>query len=178
MRQRALLLHFSREKTAAREGEHWLGTVPGLNNAFSLRQIRYLDRFPGCLVASGASSYGIKATRDPDRPARRNSVRKISAIGCTVFLFSVLAEAQIPTGGNVFFGYSYSRGNAFTRNFAPPPTPANPSINMNGWAASVEGKYLPWIGVVADFDWHYGSRGVNQCTPPGCTSTTPFRLNA
>ena len=90
-------------------------------------------------------------------------MRKISAIGCTVFLFSVLAEAQIPTGGNVFFGYSYSRGNAFTRNFAPPPTPANPSINMNGWAASVEGKYLPWIGVVADFDWHYGSRGVPQC---------------
>ncbi len=105
-------------------------------------------------------------------------MRKISTIGCAVFLFSVLAEAQIPTGGNVFFGYSYSRGNAFTRNFAPPPTPANPSINMSGWAASVEGKYLPWIGVVADFDWHYGSRGVTQCTPPGCTSTTPFRLNA
>jgi opacity protein-like surface antigen len=105
-------------------------------------------------------------------------VRKVSAIGCTVFLFSVFAQAQIPTSGNVFFGYSYSRGNAFTHNFAPPPTPTNGSINMNGWAASVEGKYLPWIGVVADFDWHYGSRGVTQCTVPACTSKNPFRLNA
>src|SRR6266536_205031 len=77
---------------------------------------------------------------------KENSVRKTSAIGCAVFLFSVLAKAQIPTGGNVFFGYSYSRGNAFTHNFAPPPIPANAGINMNGWAASVEGKYLPWIG--------------------------------
>ena len=105
-------------------------------------------------------------------------MRKTSAIGFAVFLFSVLAQSQIPTGGNVFFGYSYSRGSAFTHNFAAPPTPANASINMNGWAASVEGKYLPWIGVVADFDWHYGSGGVAQCAVLGCTSRNSFRLNA
>jgi hypothetical protein len=105
-------------------------------------------------------------------------VRKIGALGLPVLLFSVFAQAQLPANGNVFFGYSYSRGNAFTHNFAPPPLPANGSISMNGWEASLEGKYLPWLGVVADFDWHYGSRDVSQCVVPGCTSTTPFRLNA
>ena len=105
-------------------------------------------------------------------------MRKTSAIGFAVLLFSVLAQAQIPTGGNVFFGYSYSRGNAFTHNFAPLPSAADARINMNGWAASAEGKYLPWIGIVADSDWHYGSRGVTQCAAPGCTKTAPLRLNA
>jgi len=105
-------------------------------------------------------------------------VRKIAAIGCAV-LFSVLAQAQLPIGGNVFFGYSYSGGNAFTQNVPSPPTPANGSLNMNGWEASVEGKYLPWIGVVLDFDWHYGSRGVRPaCVPPACTTPPSFHLNA
>jgi len=50
---------------------------------------------------------------------------------------------------------------------------------MNGWEGSVEGKYLPWIGVVADLDWHYGGHDVTPvCSVIGCTNTTPFRLNA
>jgi len=106
-------------------------------------------------------------------------VRKIGALSFPVFLFCVVAQAQIPTGGNVFFGYSYSRGNTFTSSFAPPPIPANGSVGMNGWEASLEGKYLPWIGVVVDFDWHYGSRSVTPvCVTPGCTNRPPFDLNA
>lgn len=105
-------------------------------------------------------------------------MRKIAAVGCAALL-SIFAQAQIPTGGNAFFGYSYSRGNAFTENVPPPPTPVNGSLSMNGWEASVEGKYLPWIGVVADFDWHYGSRSVTPgCAPPACASRAPFHLNA
>lgn len=105
-------------------------------------------------------------------------MRKIGAIGFVVFLSSLAAHAQLPSGGNVFFGYSYSRGNAFTANLSPPATPINPGIGMSGWEASLEGKYFPWLGVVADFDWHYGSHTVSQCPVPGCTSTTPFTLNA
>jgi hypothetical protein len=105
-------------------------------------------------------------------------VRKTCALGCAVFLFSVIAQAQIPTGGNVFFGYSYSGGNAFTGNFTPVPTPTMGHINMSGWEASLEGKYLPWIGVVADLDWHYGSRDVTKgCAVFPCTPGS-FRLNA
>lgn len=57
------------------------------------------------------------------------------------------AWAQIPTKGNVFFGYSYDRT----------PVVTNDTINSNGWDFSLEGKVAPWIGLVADIDGHYGS---------------------
>lgn len=104
-------------------------------------------------------------------------MRKLGAIVLVVF-FSVVAQAQIPTSGNIFFGYSYSRGNVFTKNIAS-PVPVDPGINLNGWEASLEGKFLPWIGLVADLDWHYGSRSVRSgCVPPACTGVAPFHLNA
>ena len=40
---------------------------------------------------------------------------------------------------------------------------------MNGWEGSLEGKFLPWVGVVADLDWHYGSRDLPGCQGTGCT---------
>jgi len=57
------------------------------------------------------------------------------------------AWAQVPTKGNVFFGYSYDRT----------PVVSNDTINANGWNASLEGKLVPWVGLVADIDGHYGS---------------------
>jgi hypothetical protein len=57
------------------------------------------------------------------------------------------AWAQIPTRGNVFFGYSYERT----------PIATNDTSNLNGWEATLEGKFLPWIGLVVDVDGHYGS---------------------
>ena len=45
---------------------------------------------------------------------------------------------------------------------------------MNGWEASAEGKYLPWLGVVADLSWHYGGRETT-CSVGQCPL---FRLNA
>ena len=55
--------------------------------------------------------------------------------------------AQIPTRGNVFFGYSYDRTSITS----------NDTSNLNGWEATLEGKFAPWIGLVADVDGHYGS---------------------
>jgi len=105
-------------------------------------------------------------------------VRKLGAIGFLLFISGIFAQAQIPTGGNIFFGYSYSRGNAFTKNI-PLPAQVDPGLNLNGWEASLEGKFLPWIGLVADFDWHYGSSTVRStCVPPACTSAAPIQLNA
>ena len=92
-------------------------------------------------------------------PSRKETwVYKIGATVCTAFLFSVLSHAQMPSGGNVFFGYSYSRGTTSTQ--ASSAGTGGSTINMNGWEASVEGKYLPWLGVVADLDWHYGSERI------------------
>lgn len=65
-----------------------------------------------------------------------------------VFLMPSIALAQVPTSGNVFFGYSY-----FNTNLSPIDR-----ANANGWEATLEGKFLPWVGIIADFDAHYGSQ--------------------
>jgi opacity protein-like surface antigen len=57
------------------------------------------------------------------------------------------AAAQIPTKGNVFFGYSYNRAEIVS----------NDGTNLNGWDLSLEGKFAPWVGLVADVDGTYGS---------------------
>ena len=62
-------------------------------------------------------------------------------------MLSSAAWAQIPTRGNAFFGYSYDRTSIVS----------NDTSNLNGWEATLEGKFLPWIGLVADIDGHYGN---------------------
>jgi hypothetical protein len=73
----------------------------------------------------------------------------------TVLFLALLAGAtfgQIPTRGNVFFGYSYDR-TAIVQ---------NDGSNLNGWDATLEGKFLPWVGLVADLDGHYGRRSFGS----------------
>ncbi len=84
-------------------------------------------------------------------------MRKRWTLVLLLSLFAILccaASAQIPTKGNVFFGYSYDR-TAVVRNDAS---------NLNGWDASLEGKFLPWIGLVLDVDGHYGSHNSGGTT--------------
>jgi hypothetical protein len=57
----------------------------------------------------------------------------------------------------VFFGYSYYNTNLSSIDRA----------NTNGWEASVEGKVIPWVGIVADFDSHYGSENFTGPCQPG-----------
>lgn len=104
---------------------------------------------------------------------RKICVCKTCAISLIVFA-STFVSAQLPSGGNAFFGYSYLRGQAFANSTAV--TASGGSANMSGWEGSAEGKYLPWLGVVGDLDWHYGGHNTAVCVPNGpCTS---FRLNA
>jgi Outer membrane protein beta-barrel domain len=84
-------------------------------------------------------------------------VRKFKFIVLSVFIISAIAAAQTPTGGNIFLGYSYSK--------AEEPISFQ-TANLNGWEGTVEGKFLPWIGLVADFGAHYGSVPQNACL--GC----------
>jgi hypothetical protein len=96
---------------------------------------------------------------------------KICAISLLALAFPDLASPQfLPTGGNAFFGYSYVRGETYAKG-APLGT-----ANMSGWEASVEGTYLPWLGAVADLDWHYGGHETEMCQPFGPCTT--FRVNA
>lgn len=58
--------------------------------------------------------------------------------------FSALASAQ---SGNIFFGYTH---NSATLNNGS-------STGLNGWDGQLEGKILPFIGIVADVSGQYGS---------------------
>lgn len=83
----------------------------------------------------------------------------MARISCALFvllLFAGLASAQVPNG-NVFFGYSYYNTDLSSIDRA----------NTNGWEASVEGKIIPFLGVVADFDSHYGSQNFPILCPVG-----------
>src|ERR1700721_1348751 len=86
-------------------------------------------------------------------------MRKIGFILFTLLVFAGLASAQIPTKGNVFFGYSYYNTDLSSVYRA----------NTIRWEASVEGKVFPFTGIVADFDSHYGSQNVPNCVVPAGT---------
>jgi hypothetical protein len=94
-------------------------------------------------------------------------MRKVVSSSALFFVLAVAASAQVPTSGNVFFGYSFYHTNV--SNFD--------SANTNGWEASLEGKVFPFLGIVADFDGHYGSEnfGATVCGL-GC-SPTSFTVN-
>lgn len=93
-------------------------------------------------------------------------MRKIALLFCALIL-SGIASAQVPMSGNVFFGYSYYNTDLSNYNRA----------STNGWEASLEGKFLPFIGIVADFDAHYGSQAVPVVCPVGFT-VCPANLNS
>jgi hypothetical protein len=87
-------------------------------------------------------------------------MRKIALIALTFFLLAALAAAQVPTSGNVFVGYSF-----YSTKLSGSISPAIDRANINGWQASLEGKVFPFLGIVADFDGHYGSElfGIPAC---------------
>jgi hypothetical protein len=80
-------------------------------------------------------------------------MQKLGLTVLTLLIFVGVTSAQIPTSGNVFFGYSYLNTDLSSINRA----------STNGWEASVEGKVIPFLGFVADFDSHYGSQNFPQC---------------
>lgn len=93
-------------------------------------------------------------------------MRKVVRLAFSLLLFAGMASGQVPSG-NVFFGYSYYNTNLSSLNRA----------NTNGWDASVEGKMLPWVGFVGDFDAHYGSQNFPVTCPalPGvCSAKADF----
>jgi opacity protein-like surface antigen len=95
-------------------------------------------------------------------------VARILKIVLFVLFCAIASSAQIP-GGNVFLGYSYLRGSVFSQNvLLQPPSRA---ANFNGWEVSLEGKFLPFIGIVADVGQTYGSQTFTFCGPgPLCTT--------
>ena len=76
-------------------------------------------------------------------------MRKIGLILFVLAVLSGLASAQIPTSGNVFFGYSYYNADL-----------SGGRSSFNGWTASGEGKIFPFIGIVGEYTSTYGSENL------------------
>jgi opacity protein-like surface antigen len=88
-------------------------------------------------------------------------MQKIALITLAIFVMASLTVAQVPTSGNIFFGYSYESTDwsGIVSGLARP--------NLHGWEASLEGKVFPHVGIVADFGGHYGSESFNVETLAG-----------
>lgn len=84
-------------------------------------------------------------------------MRTCAAILFVLLIFAARSHAQVPTSGNVFFGYSYDNTNFSNVGRA----------NLNGFEGSVEGRVFRGVGIVADFTTTYGSQifntGAGQC---------------
>jgi len=82
---------------------------------------------------------------------------EVQQFGFTLFVLATVGHAQVPSG-NIFVGYSYLNADLVS----------NSRTNLNGWNSSVEGKVLPFVGLVADFSGHYGSAPL--AVNPTCTA--------
>lgn len=79
-----------------------------------------------------------------------------------LFLLAGVATAQIPTSGNIYLGYSYYNTDV-TGNRG----------SLNGWEGSLEGKLVPFIGIVTDISGNYGSLNFPQvCVVGPCSSAS------
>ena len=89
-------------------------------------------------------------------------MRKIILTTFALLLFAALASAQVPAAGNIFVGYSFYSASPSSFDLVNGGRP-----NLNGWEGSLEGKVLPWVGIVADLSGHYGSQTETELTPAG-----------
>jgi len=103
-----------------------------------------------CGTSVDASAYTTTVPDLTSKTAMRISVPGLTTIAFILLLLPTAALAQIPTRGNVFFGYSYG-----SADFS-----SNGRTNLNGWNGSLEGKVLPWIGFVVDVSGLYGSQDI------------------
>ena len=85
---------------------------------------------------------------------------KSALIAVAFILFTTLANAQMPTSGNVFFGYSFE-------NTGSTALDGITRANLQGWEGSLEGKLVPFLGIVTDFSGHYGTQTYTVPTPNG-----------
>ncbi len=80
---------------------------------------------------------------------KETALRKYFVAVCALLVLSAAGMAQLPTSGNVYFGYSYFHGNTGVSNTG----------SLNGWEATLEGRTFPHVGVVADVGGEYGKLG-------------------
>lgn len=100
--------------------------------------------------------------------------RKSAAMGVFVLVIAATANAQVLTSANVFLGYSFSSTND-AASIVGVGTPG--TVSLNNWEASLEGKFRPWLGAVADFGAGYGTDN-HPFTVDTCVNSCPFQGNS
>jgi opacity protein-like surface antigen len=78
----------------------------------------------------------------------------VCALVLSAGLLAGTAAAQIPTAGNVYFGYTYYNTDLSVNRG-----------NLNGWEGTLEGKLFPYVGIVADISGHYGNTDLGVICP-------------
>jgi len=76
---------------------------------------------------------------------------KAVAILFGIILLTGVAMGQVPNG-NVYFGYTYYNTDLSLNRG-----------NLNGFEGTLEGKLVPFLGIVADITGHYGSLPFPVC---------------
>lgn len=84
-------------------------------------------------------------------------MRKFACLVFILFSFAAVATAQVPTSGNIFVGYSYYNTNVGVDR-----------QSLNGWEGSLEGKFFPFVGIVAEISANYGDLKFQGPVPPAC----------
>jgi hypothetical protein len=83
---------------------------------------------------------------------------KAAWIAVLLLVCAGLANAQIPGSGNIFFGYSFENTSSLAIDNIT-------RANLQGWEGSLEGKLIPWVGLVTDFSGHYGTQNFTVLGP-------------
>jgi hypothetical protein len=99
-------------------------------------------------------------------PTVRPKMEKVARFALVFLLFAAPAAAQGPGRFSLFGGFSYTNYGPVFPN-PPAPIPPGPRHSLEGWNFSLEGKIVPFLGVVADFSGHYG----NETTGVSCLFT-------
>jgi opacity protein-like surface antigen len=87
----------------------------------------------------------------------------VAAFSILMFgLYAGIAGAQVPTSGNVYFGYSYFNTNLAAINDS---NQGSSRGGLNGWQGTLEGKVFPLLGIVADLTGEYGSLDLGGVCP-------------
>lgn len=102
-----------------------------------------------------------RGTREHDselaagRRRNRRILGRMASRAAVIVWLAGGAMAQSLSSSNLFAGYSFLGANLISGQHA----------NLNGWAISAEKKFLPYVGVVADFSGDYGSKNLPVSAP-------------
>ena len=90
---------------------------------------------------------------------RARWILKFSAAIALLGFMALMAPARAQAQVSLFGGYSYLRPSVPVGQFVPPGPPSiSQNVNLwDGWELAGQYKFIPFVGMVADFSGNYGT---------------------